>query len=270
MEPRDTNPNAAAIQEYGRIEWHGATARLVAGGSRPLDMAALTMSTCLDLAVNSEDPTYRFPGDMLDTTAPQWLIQHPEKHGYAAKPGVVDITFAVGPDGLPSDATDLLMRAVRQVNDSEPYSFRVNKRELPTRTLYTFEPTRTHDEKGLLVDQPSPMSEMVSIPRSEKVINLLADELSQKLSEQTGLQFSCCQSMIIGQPWGGKSIAYEAANVPAREVMEDLITQTGGDESYAERCEPFDKRFCVINVHNNANRAKPPSGVCTAAGYSGE
>ena len=59
----NANPNYAAIREYGRIEWNGATATLIAAGSRPLDMAALTLSTCLSVYISFEDPQYRYLGD---------------------------------------------------------------------------------------------------------------------------------------------------------------------------------------------------------------
>ena len=53
--PLNTNPNNAKIREYGYIEWHDHTALLAAGGSRPLDMAAQTLSSCLFLSVSAED-----------------------------------------------------------------------------------------------------------------------------------------------------------------------------------------------------------------------
>jgi hypothetical protein len=43
---QNANPNYAAIREYS-----DSSATLVAGGSRPLDMAALTLATCLGLAI---------------------------------------------------------------------------------------------------------------------------------------------------------------------------------------------------------------------------
>ena len=66
----NANPNYAAIKEFGHIQWHGDTATIVAGSSRPLDMAAFTLSTCLGLSVSSEDPQYHYLGDLLDVTAP--------------------------------------------------------------------------------------------------------------------------------------------------------------------------------------------------------
>ena len=102
------NPNNAKIWDYGRIEWHGDTAELIIGGSRPLSSVATTLSPCLGVSVSSEDPRYRNIGDLLDVTALQWAAQHPDHHVYAPKPGKVDITFKVASDGSPADLTKLL------------------------------------------------------------------------------------------------------------------------------------------------------------------
>jgi hypothetical protein len=65
-EIHSSNPNYAKIREYGHIEWHGTRAQLIAAGSRPLDMAALTLSSCLGISVSAEDPHYNWLGDLLD------------------------------------------------------------------------------------------------------------------------------------------------------------------------------------------------------------
>jgi hypothetical protein len=109
---QNSNPNYAAVREYGRIEWHGDTARLIAASSRPLDMAALTISSCLGVSVSSEDPQYRNLGDLLDVTAPQWSAQHPDSHVYAGRPGKVEVTFDVLSDGSPRDIAQLLDESV--------------------------------------------------------------------------------------------------------------------------------------------------------------
>jgi hypothetical protein len=62
----NTNPNYQKIKEYGRIEWHGDTATLVAAGSRPLYFVAQTLSTCLGVPVSSEDPRYLNVADLLN------------------------------------------------------------------------------------------------------------------------------------------------------------------------------------------------------------
>lgn len=105
---QNDNPNVAKIHVYGRIEWHGDTAQLIAGGGWPLHVAALTLSSCLGISVSAEDPHYLWLGDLLDVTAPQWLAKHPDRHVYAAKPGKVSVSFRADDDGLPVDIAKLL------------------------------------------------------------------------------------------------------------------------------------------------------------------
>ena len=264
---KNANPNYAAIREFGRIEWHGDTATLVAGSSRPLDMAALTLSTCLGISVSSEDPQYHYLGDLLDVTAPQWSAQHPESHVYQGRPGKVEITFPVLPDGSPSDTGKLLTEIAQQVNDQQPYAFKVHVRTLRDGTFYSFVPTRTRDEKGVLTNVQAYMDTSITIPEQTSRIESLASAMASSVSEASGSHFDCCQAIVMGWPWGGKSVTYQANGTPAREVLEDLMAKIEEEESYSLRCEPLGKRFCFINVHSVLKRVHTPSGECTALGY---
>lgn len=146
----NSNPNYAKIQEYGHIEWHGVTAELIAGGSRPLDMVAQTLSTCLGVSVSAEDPRYQWLGDLLDVTAPQWAAQHPDQRVYAAKPGKVVLSFSVGPKGQPADLAGLLQDAVKRVNEQQPWRFRLQHDVRQGHRFFTFVPTASHNESGQL------------------------------------------------------------------------------------------------------------------------
>jgi hypothetical protein len=263
----NANPNYAAIREFGHIEWHGDSATLVAGSSRPLDMAAWTVSTCLGLSVSSEDPQYHYLGDLLDVTAPQWSAQHSDSHVYAGRPGKVEVTFSVLPNGSPSDIDQLLSEIAQQINEQQPYAFQVHIRRLPDRAFYSFVPTRTRDEKGVLKNVPAYMDTSVTIPKQTSTIASLAWAMARSLSEASGLHIDCCQTAVAGWPWGGKSVTYQANGIPARKVLEDLMARTGEEESYSLRCEPLDKRFCFINVESVLNRVHTPSRGCTAGGF---
>jgi hypothetical protein len=269
-EIHNNNPNYAKIREYGHIEWHGSTAQLIAAGSRPLDMAALTLSSCLGISVSAEDPHYNWPGDLLDVTAPQWAAQHPDRHVYAAKPGEVALTFTVGPDGQPVDPTKLLEDAVSQINQQQPWHFRLQHDVRRGRSFFTFVPTASHNESGQLKEVNSWLDDRITIPSTTAPVMKIADELSETLTSDTGHHFSCCQAMVIGQFWGSQTLRYEAADQTARLILEDLMVATGGPTSFVQRCEPMDKRFCFINLTPTMNRVPaiaPQSGVCTALGY---
>jgi hypothetical protein len=265
----NSNPNYAKVREYGHIEWHGQTAELVAGSSRPLDMVAEIVSSCLGVSVSAEDPHYHWLGDLLDVTAPEWAAQHPGRHVYAAKPGKVQLSFLVGPDGQPADLTELLQAAVNQVNEQQPWRFRLQHDIRLGHSFFTFVPTAGHSESGQLEDESTWLDEKISIPSKTARVAEFADILAAKLTSDTGYHFYCCQSFVAGIPWGGQSIHYEADDEPARLVLQDLMIAAGGPTSYVLRCEPMDKQFCFINVLPTVNlirSAAPQSGVCPA-GY---
>jgi len=267
---QNTNPNYAKLKEYGRIEWHGDTATLFAGNVRPLDKVAITLSTCLGIPVSSEDPLYVYTGDLLDVTDPRWAAKFPGRHVYAAMPATVEITFNVDSEGMPTDLHQLLDDATQQVNRQEPYGYRVYEGSGEGHAVYSFVPTTSHNDKGVLEATPAYLDQKITIAPQTAPIHEIASLMTHALSAETGQQFDCCQAFVIGQLWGGQSIAYQATNQPARTVLEDLMRNAGGKESYSMRCEPMDKRFCFISVNRVGARRKPgtapASGVCSGAG----
>jgi hypothetical protein len=269
---QNTNPNYEKLKEYGRIEWHGDTATLFAGNMRPLDEVAHTLSTCLGIPVSSEDPRYVYTGDLLDVTDPQWAAQHPDSHAYAPVPVEVEVAFNVDPDGMPTDLYQLLEDAAQQVNRQQPYGYRVYKSSGVDPAFYSFVPTTSHNEKGVLEATPAYLDRRITIAPQTAPIYEIASIMTRALSAETGQQFNCCQAFVIGRPWGQPSITYQVTNQPARTVLEDLMRSMGDKESYSMRCEPMDKRFCFISVTGVEARRKPgtapASGVCSGAGYA--
>lgn len=266
----NTNPNYAKIQEYGRIEWHGDTARLVAGGSRPLNFAALTLSSCLGVTVNTEDPRYRYLGDLLDVTAPQWVAQHPNDHVYAAKPGKVDITFKVTSYGFPADLFKLLRDVAQEVNQQQPYGYQVYVSGSKYRPVYSFVPTTSHNENGVLERTPAYLDQKITIRRQTAPLEIFAKMATDALTANTGQDFRLLPSTVPGPgPVEDPTITFEATDQPARAVLEDLF---GEGISYHANCQPMDNRFCRISTDADMNRipdTAPQSGVCTALGYNG-
>lgn len=268
---QNSNPNYAKIREYGHIEWHGDTARLIAGGSRPLDMAAQTLSSCLGISVSAEDPHYNWTGDLLDVTAPQWAAQHADRHVYAAKPGKVELSFAVGPDGQPVDTARLLEEAADQVNQQQPWHYRLQSDLRQDHRFFTFVPTASHDESGRLEEIPSWLDDRITIPSTTAPVMTIANTLARTLTADTGYHLSCCQAIVMGQLWGSQTIKYEASDQTARLTLEDLMIAAHGPSAFVLRCEPMDKRFCFMNVLPVVNRVPATSQqtvVCTALGYN--
>ena len=181
-------------------------------------MAALTLSSCLGISVSAEDPLYNWPGDLLDVTAPQWAAQHPDRHVYAAKPGKVELAFAVGHDGLPVDTTKLLEDAVGQVNQQQPWHFRLQHDVRRGRNFLTFVPTASQNESGQLEEVDSWLDDRITIPSTTAPVMKIADKLSETLTSDTVQHFSSCQAMVIGQLWGSQTLHYEATDQPARLI----------------------------------------------------
>jgi hypothetical protein len=225
----NTKPNVAKIHAYGRIEWHGRTATLVAAGGRPMEMAALTLSTCLGISVNAEDPEYLYLGDLLDVTAPQWAALHPDRPAYAIKPGKVELVFDVDTTGSPVDIRKLLQDAVAQINQQQPYEFEVRASVDRDRKFYSLVPTRTHDAAGDLVNCLPYLDRRISLPAQTAIAPKFYGALGTKLTEATGLRFDCCQSWMLERgPWPDPPISYRANDLPARQILEDLMARSEG------------------------------------------
>jgi hypothetical protein len=266
---QNSNPNYAKIREYGHIEWLGSRAQLTAGGTRPLDMAAQTLSSCLGISVSVEDPHYAWLGDLLDVTAPQWIAQHPDQHAYAAKPGKVELSFEVRQDGEPKDTIKLLEDALDQINQQQPWHYRLQRDVRESHAFFTFVPTASHNQSGQLEEVNSWLDDRITIRSTTAPIMAIADTLAENLSSDTDSHFSCCQSEVIGHFWGSQTLPYEATAQTGRLILEDLMIAAGGGTSFVLRCEPMGQR-CHINVVATVNRipaTAPKSGACTAVGY---
>lgn len=270
---QNSNPNYAKVREYGHIEWHGSTARLVAGSSRPLDMAAQTLSSCLGISMSAEDPRYNWIGDLLEVTPPEWSANHPNKHMYEAKPGRVVVSFEVGHDGLPISVAGLLEDAVKQVNQQQPWHFRVQHEVLQGHEFFTFVPTASHNSSGQLEETTSWLEDLITIQPKTAPVSTIANDLANALSSSSGFRFGCCEPIIIGHPWGSQTIRYEATKREGRRILEDLMLAARGATSFVQRCQPLDKEFCFISLHPTMNRVPTTelqSGTCTALGYDPE
>lgn len=245
-------------------------AQLIAGGSRPLHMAALTLSTCLGIAVSAAEPHYLWLGDLLDVTAPQWSAKHPDRHVYAAKPGKVAVSFKAHDDGLPVDVEKVLEEAVEQVNQQQPWHFRLQHDVRQGQSFFVFVPTATHNESGQLVQINSWLDERLTIPPMTAQIDAISKTFAESLTSKTGYRFSCCHDFFFEGAVSLKTIHFEAADQTARLILEDLIIADPNGGSYRLMCEPMGKRFCFIGVEPTEHRiprTAPQSGVCAASGY---
>ena len=261
------SPDKNGLKEYGRIEWHGETATLFAGNVRPLDLAALTLSTCLGIPISSEDPHYSYLGDLVDLSDNDRAIEHPERHSYVPKPAELEVTFKVDSDGMPTDLIQLLEDATRQANQWQPYAYRVYQNGGSHQRLYSFVPTKSRDRQGNIESVPPYLDQRISIASQTAAIRDVASAMTDALRDRSGKHFGCCVPIEPGHLWGEREITYRAENQPARTVLEDLLESSGKIVSYSLRCQPMDDR-CFIAVRGVESRRKPASapasGVCIA------
>jgi hypothetical protein len=140
---------------------------------------------------------------------------------------------------ITDDAAGVMMALLEVVNQQLPFVYRLDKDGDNFRLV----PVRVRNDEGRLSDAVPLLDRLISIPYGTRPIHEVASLMAQALS-QTGLQVSCCQSVLAGYPWGMSKITYEADQVRARDVLKHLIEQQGGPSRWMSRC---DRRFCFID-----------------------
>jgi hypothetical protein len=217
----------AAQSELPTIDRHGDHATLTVDMCRPLHAIA----TAFD--ISAEDPFYLFAGDMTDASLeisklkPGTLV--PKKHK-------IQVDFPINPDGSPRDLRELLKSVVDAENAQSPFAYKLH-----TEGGFLFVPTRTRDAQGRSIEITPLLDRQVTIPHGTRMIRESAEMMAQELSKQTGLQVSCCQSVVAGYPWGMEYLTFEANHEAARSVLRRL-----GLYRWQVRC---DMDVCVIDRH---------------------
>ena len=182
------------------------------------------------------------------------------------------MSFETDNEGLPVDIAKLLEEAVEQVNQQQPWHFRLQHDVRHDQSFFAFVPTATHNESGQLVPINSWLDEQITIRPTTAQIDAISNTFAESLTSKTGYHFSCCRDFFFSGAVSLKTVHLEAVDQTARLFLEDLIIAhpevDGG--SYRLMCEPMDKRFCFIVVkpaEHRIPRTAPQSGVCAADGY---
>ena len=219
--------------DIAQIERRGDSAILSVNTFGPLDAIATKLESQFGIAVGAEDPMFQFRGDMMDISRevprvrPGTLV--PARWGF-------EVRFPTNPDGSPQDVRALLESIVAEANLRSPFAYRLDERG----GAFFFVPTRTHDAQGQSVAMTPLLDRPVTIPAGVRRIHESASLMAADLSRQTGLQVSCCQSVIAGYPWGMEELMFSANNEPARSVLMRL-----GMNHWHMRC---DDKFCFIEM----------------------
>jgi hypothetical protein len=219
--------------EVARIERRGDSAVLSVNTFRPFDAIATKLEAQFGFAVSAEDPLFQFRGDMMDIS--------PEVPGVRSGTLVpaswgFQVRFAVNPDGSPKNAHELLASIVAKANLRSHFAYRLDE----AGGAFVFVPTRTRDAQGRRIAITPLLDRLVTVPPGVRRINESASLMAADLSGQTGLRVSCCQSLIMGYPWGMEEVMFAANNEPARSVLRRL-----GINRWHVRC---DEKFCFIEM----------------------
>lgn len=223
----------AEAPEGVTMEREGASVRLRVRTYRPMDAVAAALRNEFGLVIGAEDPALPFPGDWMDASRENPKLRPgtmvPKRWGFA-------VSFPVNAAGQPVDVRDLLRGILLAANAANHFDYRLEEDGVG----FAFVPQRTWDAGGRSVAVTPLLDRRVTIPLGRRRRNESAQLMAQELSRQTGLQVSCCQSVIAGYPWGMEEELFGAEGEAARSVLRRL-----GLKQWDVRC---DRSFCFIEV----------------------
>jgi hypothetical protein len=224
---------AAQTSDVASIERDGDVSTLSVNTFRPLDAVATILESQFGIAVGAEDPFFQYKADMMDIS-----VEIPKLRAGTFIPArwKFEVRFQVNPDGSPRDIRDLLKSIVTSANTRSQFGYRLDENG----DAFSFVATRTHDAQGRSIAVTPLLDRLVTIPSGVRRINESASLVAKELSKQTGLQVSCCQSVIAGVPWGMEEVAFAANAEPARLILMRL-----GLNHWHARC---DATICVIDM----------------------
>jgi hypothetical protein len=188
------------------------------------------------ITLSIEAPRWAFPGDTEDvaTADPAFSKQHGNVHYAVMNRHHLQVQFSLGNTGRPTDIPSLVHQIADAANKELPYAYRVDIDGQD----YVLVPTRTRNSAGELQEVQPLLDRHVTIPAGTRTIAEHAKLMADQLSQQTGLNVSCCQAFVFGVPWGRASVAFAADNKPAREVLRSLIRIEKQANSEASNMHP--------------------------------
>jgi hypothetical protein len=214
------------------IERTGNHVMVSSDAPRPLHAVATVLNREFGWSISVEDPLWSFDGDLHDASLDNARLR---TGTLVPRGGHLQVEFKVT-----DDAAGVMMALLEAANQQLPFVYRLDKDGDNFRLV----PVRVRNDEGRLSDAVPLLDRLVSIPYGTRPINEVASLMADVLSRQTGLQVTCCQSVLGGLPWGLSKITYEANQVRARDVLKHLMEQEGGPGRWMSRC---DRRFCFID-----------------------
>jgi len=223
----------------------------------PVYAIGATLAERYGINISVESPQWAFPGDTEDVAIadPQFSAQHRNAHYLIMKRHTVEVGFSPVGNPAPNDVSRLLSQVVEAANKEMPYFYRLDAHN----NEYVLVPTRTRTSAGELENVQPLLDRHVSLPAASRPIAEHARIMADQLSEQTGLNISCCQTLVAGVPWGLAEVPFQADNEPARDVLRKLIRLEQQENSQAPnrhpdydhwtvRCDGTGAPWCFIEV----------------------
>jgi hypothetical protein len=230
---------------------------LTANSWDPVYAIGATLADRYGINISVESPQWAFPGDTEDVAIadPQFSAQHRNTHYLTMKRHTLEVGFSPVGNPAPNDVSRLLSQVAEAANKEMPYFYRLDAHN----NEYVLVPTKTRSSSGEVEDAQPLLDRRVTIPPASRPIAEHARLMADQLSEQTGLNISCCQTLVAGVPWGLAEVPFQADNEPAREDLRKLIRLEQHENSKAPnrhpdyahwtvRCDGTGAPWCSIEV----------------------
>jgi hypothetical protein len=207
---------------------------------RPLDDITEALLRRHSWVINYEDPHYA-KADLVDSTAPSWLQEHPNGiHVYAVAGRAFSVKLPI--DGkFPDDPLQILPPLVNAYNLSgNPARFEL--RVIDTRT-FDVAPIATADgpQKPLLDTR------MNFDTNNSDAADADFKSFCEALTRESGEAVEFLRPYPTGTAYfPDATITIHAQNRPAREILRQMLTQVTSTMSWRLLFDPDEKRFLLI------------------------
>jgi hypothetical protein len=173
---------------------------LTANSWDPVYAIGATLADRYGINISVESPQWAFPGDTEDVAIadPQFSAQHRNAHYLIMKRHTVEVGFSPVGNPAPNDVSHLLSQVAEAANKEMPYFYRLDAHD----DEYVLVPTKIRSSSCEVEDAQPLLDRRVTIPPASRSIAEHARIMADQLSEQTGLNISCCQMLASGVNWG--------------------------------------------------------------------
>jgi hypothetical protein len=218
-----TNPGTRKYFEQAQIEVHGSVLTAEANDPRPLEQMFDGLAQRFEWNLNYEDPQFDYPEDFVDSTAPSWLAEHPDgTHVYFPAGDSFSVALNDFDRTDPKNESRTLDAIIKAYNQSgNPGRFEL--RTLDDGTFAAVGVAAAHNSQIPILDTKITMN-TVSI-FAEDAFEQWTHELSVSIGSEVGYIGTGFAENFLFQ----KQVTILAENLPARDVLRQIIKATGAN-----------------------------------------